>query len=130
MQKLPLSTPDLLSIIEEEKTSNTKQLAEKLGIKITKLEKMLEDLTKHNIIEYNQHTGKIQLSSWLSNVEKDFEQLKPATATVILPKNQEIKLQDIVIGNFTDRDLELNIRLTDKQKEIAICKTINHEDSV
>ena len=121
---MPAAT-DLLSILEEEKASNIKQLAKKSGIQVTQLEKILKDLSKHNIIEYNQQTGKIKMSPWLINVDKEIENIKPATATIILPKNQEIKLQDIVIGNFTDKDLELNLRLTVKQKEIAICNPAN-----
>jgi hypothetical protein len=130
MQKPLLGTTDLLVIIEEEKTSNITQLAEKSGIKKAKLEKILEDLSKHNIVEYNQETGKIKLPSWFYDFDKETENTKPATATIILPKSQEIKLQDIVIGNFTDKDLELNIRLKANQKEIAICKTINRVDNV
>jgi hypothetical protein len=130
MHKTMPAATDLLSILEEEKSSNVKQLAKKSGIQILQLEKILKDLSKHNIVEYNQQTGRIKMSPWLINAEKMIGNVKPATATIILPKNQEIKLQDIVIGNFTDKDLELNIRLTDKQKEIAICKTINHADNV
>jgi len=126
---MPITT-DLLSILEEEKTSNIKQLAKKSGIQVPQLEKILKNLSKHNIVEYNQQTGRIKMSPWLLNAEKMIENIKPATATIILPKNQEIKLQDIVIGNFTDKDLELNLRLTVKQKEIAICNPISHASNL
>jgi len=117
-----LATTDILAAIEEEKTCNIKQLAKKLKIQVKQLEKILKDLNKHSLIEYNQKTGKIKPSSWLTNLNKENKNLKPATGTIILPKNQEIKLQDITIANFTDTDLELNIRLGSKLKEIAICK--------
>jgi hypothetical protein len=116
------TTTNLLSMIKERRYFNIKQLAKKLGIQETQLEKIIKDLSKLNILEYNQQTGKIKLPSWLINVEKKIENIKPATGTIILPKNGEIRLQDAVIGNFTDDDLELNIRLTGKEKEIAICK--------
>jgi predicted transcriptional regulator len=58
---MPIAT-DLLSILEEEKSSNIKQLAKKSGIQVTQLEKILKDLSKHNIVEYNQQTGKIKMS--------------------------------------------------------------------
>jgi hypothetical protein len=51
------------------------------------------------------------------------EKMKPATGEMILPKYQEIKIQDIIIGNFTRNDLELRLRLNARLKEIAICDT-------
>jgi len=117
-----LTTTDILYTIEEE-DYNIKQLAKRLGAQLDQVEKILKELSEHNLIESNPQTGKIKLSQWLIDINKEMENIKPATGTVILPKNQEIKLQDITIGNFTDKDLELNLRLTAKQKEIAICET-------
>lgn len=115
-----LSTTDILSVIEEEETYNIKQLAKKLETQVEQLEKILNELSDHNLVQYNQQTGKVTLSTWLMNLNREAENIKPATGTVILPKNQEIKIQDITIGNFTEKDLELNIRLKAKKKEIAI----------
>jgi len=117
-----LSTIDILAIIKEEETYNIKQLAKKLEIQLEQLEKIIKDLSEHELVEYNQQTGKVKMSPWLTNINKEIEGIKPATGTIILPKNQEIKLQDVTIGNFTDTDLELNMTLKAKQKEIAICK--------
>lgn len=117
-----LSTTDILSIIEEEKMYDIKQLAKQLEIPVVQLEKILKDLSKHNLVEYNQQIGKVKISSWLINIDEEIEHLKPTTGTIILPKNQEIKLQDVTIGNFTNEDLELNVKLKAKQKEIAICE--------
>jgi len=117
-----LSTTDILSIIEEEETYSLKQLAKKLELTKEQLEKILKDLSEHNLVEFNQQTGKVKLSPWLVDINREIENIKPATGTIIIPKNQEIKLQDIIIGNFTDTDLELNVRLKTKLKEIAICK--------
>jgi len=115
-----LSTTDILAIMGEE-AYNVKQLAKKLEIRLEPLEKILKDLSEHNLVEYNQQTGKVKISQWLTNINKEIERIKPATGTIILPKNQEIKLQDVTIGNFTDTDLELNVKLRTRQKEIAIC---------
>ena len=117
-----LSTTDILSIIEEEKILGIKQLAKQLEMPVVQLEKILKDLGKHNLVEYNQQTGKVKISPWLINIDEEIEQLKPTTGTIILPKNQEIKLQDVTIGNFTNEDLELNVKIKAKRKEIAICK--------
>jgi len=40
---------------------------------------------------------------------------------IVLPRYKEIRLQDMLIGNYTEKDLELKIRLKAKHKEIAIC---------
>ncbi|MEM2914188.1 MAG: hypothetical protein QXH91_02120 [Candidatus Bathyarchaeia archaeon] len=114
-----LSTIDILTIIKDE-TCTLKQLAKRLEVPIEQLAKIVKDLSQHNIIEYSEQTEQVKLPSWLLNIEKEAENIKPATGTIILPKNQEIKIQDIVIGNFTEKDLELNIRLKMKLKEIAV----------
>ncbi|MDI6904261.1 MAG: hypothetical protein QMD13_02045 [Candidatus Bathyarchaeia archaeon] len=117
-----LSTTDILTTIKEEETYNIKQLAKKLEIPTEELEKIIKNLREHDLLEYNEQTGEVKLPSWLINIDKEVENIKPATGTILLPKNQEITLQDVVIGNFTDKDLELNVRLKMKLKEIALCK--------
>jgi hypothetical protein len=115
------STAEILTTIEEQKIYDIKQLAKKLETPLNQLKEILTDLSKHNLIEYNPKNGKVTLPAWLININKQIETTKPATGAVILPKYQEIKIQDITIGNFTKNDLELKIRLKAKTKEIAIC---------
>jgi len=116
-----LTTVDILSIIEEQRIYDIKQLAKELELSLKQMEEILKDLSKHNLIEYNPKSGKVRLPSWLAHINEEIESIKPTTGEVILPKNQEIKIQDVIIGNFTKNDLELKIRLKDKLKEIAIC---------
>lgn len=111
---------EILYALEEE-TLNAKELSEKLDIPLDQLDHILTDIMLKNVVEYNRQTGKIRLSKWIIRLGKEMENLKPATGTIILPRNQEIKLQDIVVGNFTDKDLELLVRLKTNRKEIAIC---------
>jgi hypothetical protein len=116
-----LSTIDILSSVEEQKTIDIKQLAKKLEIPLGSLKEILIDLTKYKLVEYNEKTGKINLPSWLIKIDKEIEKLKPATGAIILPRYQEIKIQDITIGNFTKNDVELKVRFKARLKEIAIC---------
>lgn len=116
-----LSTIDILSLIEEQKTVNIKQLAKKLEIPSSNLKEILLNLAKNKLIEYNEKTGKIKLPNWLTEIDKEIEELKPATGAIILPRYQEIRIQDITIGNLTKNDLELNVRLRARLKEITIC---------
>jgi len=117
-----LNTIDILLLIEEQKTIDIKQLSEKLEIPLSNLKEILVDLAKYKLIEYNAKTGKIKLPNWLSNIDKEIEELKPATGAIILPRYQEIKIQDLIIGNFTKNDLELKVRLKARLKEIVICE--------
>jgi hypothetical protein len=116
-----LSTIDMLSIIEEQKTIDIKQLAKKLEIPVNNLKTILADLTKYKLVDYNEQTGEIKLPNWLTKIDKEIEKTKPATGTIILPRYKEIKIQDTTIGNYTKNELELNIRLKATHKEIAIC---------
>ena len=116
-----LSTIDILSSVEEQKTVDIKQLAKKLEIPLGKLKEILTDLAHYKLVEYNEKTGKINLPSWLTKIDKEIEKLKPTIGAIILPRYQEIKIQDITIGNFTKNDLELKIRLKARLKEIALC---------
>jgi hypothetical protein len=116
-----LTTADLLTIIEEQKSLSIKKLARKLEIPEKSLHEILTNLQGNNLIEYNPKTGTVTLPKWLTNINRKIEKAKPATGQIILPKYKEIKIQDMMIGNYTKNDLELKIRLRAKQKEIAIC---------
>jgi len=116
-----LSTIDVLSLIEEQESVDIKQLAKKLETPLGNLKEILIDLARYKLIEYTEETGKIKLPNWLTKINKEIEKLKPATGAIILPRYQEIKIQDITIGNFTKNELELKVRLKAKLKEIAIC---------
>jgi len=116
-----LSIVDMLSLIEEQKTVDIKKLAKKLEMPLSNLREILIDLAKYKLIEYNEETGEVKLANWLAKIDKEIEKLKPATGAIILPRYQEIKIQDVTVGNFTKSDLELKVRLKARLKEIAIC---------
>jgi hypothetical protein len=111
---------EILLAIEEEEALSAKELAEKLGIPMDQLEKILADMMKKSVVEYDKQSGRIRLSGWIANLGKELETVKPATGSIIVPKNQEVKLQDVVIENFTGTDLELLVRLRTNRKEIAL----------
>ncbi|MEM3697487.1 MAG: hypothetical protein QXQ94_08335 [Candidatus Bathyarchaeia archaeon] len=116
-----LSVIDILSLIEERKNITLKLLAKSFEIPTQRLNKILLDLSKHNLVDYNPKSGTVKLPKWISQINEKFEDIKPATGTIILPESQEIKIQDISIGNYTKEDVELNVRFRGKLKEIAIC---------
>ena len=115
------TTIDLLSLIEEYKIMNITQLARKLEIPLHELKEILIGLIEYKLLDYEEETGKVKLASWLKNINKEINELKPSTGTIILPRYQEIMIQDVAVGNFTKNDLELKVRLKARSKEIAIC---------
>jgi len=117
-----LSTLDILAVMEEEESHSIRDLAKKLGIPQPQLERILRELTQKGVIEYDDKTKQARMPQWIANLDKEIEEIKPAVGTIILPKNQSIIVQDLTIGNLTDTDLELNVTLRARQKEIAICK--------
>ncbi|MBS7646592.1 hypothetical protein KEJ24_01965 [Candidatus Bathyarchaeota archaeon] len=117
-----LTIVDLLTLIEEQKTKNVQSLAKETDIPKEKLHTILTDLSQHNLIKYNEKTGEVKLSKWLLSISQKIEEGRPPTGEIVLPRFGEIKIQDMVIGNYTSKDLELKVRLRAKQKEIAICE--------
>ena len=115
------NTIDILSAIEEQETRDVKQLAKMLELPLERLRQIVTNLCEHNLIEYNPRTGKVTLPAWFMKINREIETAKPAVGEILLPKYQEMKLQDITVGNYTKNDLELRIRFKGKQKEIAIC---------
>jgi predicted transcriptional regulator len=116
-----LTTADLLTIIQEQKNPNINQIAKKLEIPQDYLHEILTTLHRHNLIEYDSKTGKITMPKWLTNINKRIETTKPTTGEIILPRYQEIQIQDITIGNYTKEPLAFKIWIKAKRKEIAIC---------
>jgi hypothetical protein len=116
-----LSTVDILTLLEEHGTFDLKQLAKKLEMPLEQLEELVRTLSEHELLDYNPKTGKLKLPPWLANINKQIEELKPSTGAIIVPRYQEITVQDVTVGNFTKNDLELKVRFGPRLKEIAIC---------
>ncbi|MEM3697162.1 MAG: hypothetical protein QXQ94_06650 [Candidatus Bathyarchaeia archaeon] len=115
-----VTVADLLTLIEEQKTKNIRQLVKETEIPKEQLHLILTDLSRYNLVEYNAKTGEVKVSRWLLNLNQKIEKSKPPIGEIILPKYGEIKIQDMIIGNYTTRDLELKVRLKARLKEIAI----------
>jgi DNA-binding IclR family transcriptional regulator len=116
-----LTAIDLLSIIEEQKMIEIRQLAGKLKIPASGIREILRDLARYKIVEFDEENGRAKLPTWLARIDREIEELAPAVGDVILPRFQEIEIEDVAIGNFTRNDLELKVRLKARRKEITIC---------
>lgn len=115
------STIDILCAVEEEGALDVEQLAKRLEIPVERLKVIVKSLSRYHLLEYDVKTGKIVMPEWLADINKEIEKAKSPTGAIILPRNEEVKIDDVVIGNFTEKDIELRVRLKARLKEIAIC---------
>jgi predicted transcriptional regulator len=115
------STIDILCVVEDEGVHNIKQLAKRLAIPVGQLETIVKSLSRYHLLDYDAKSGKITIPEWFADINREIEKAKPPTGAIILPSNEEVKIDDVVIGNFTKKDIELRVRLKAKVKEIAVC---------
>jgi predicted ArsR family transcriptional regulator len=116
-----LRTIDILSLIEEQKTTKLTELAKQLGVPACRLRELLRGLEEHKLLDYDDRTGTVRIAKWLTQKDREIEEKSPAVGAIILPRYQEITIQDIAIGNYSKQDLELKVRIKPRLKEIAIC---------
>jgi len=116
-----LTVADLLTLIQEEESLKIRKLAKKLNVPENQLFDIVKTLNRHKLLSFDPESETITLPKWLENINKKIGETKPTTGEIILPKYQEIQIQDVVIGNYTKEALSLKIWLKAKRKEIAIC---------
>jgi len=105
-----------------------KTIAENLEIPEEKFRQMVAFLAEADMIKQNQ-TNQIKLSqNWktllISQKETDSETKQGTTAigTIIIPPQKTLIIQCTTITNLTDTNLELEIRMNKRIREIAINK--------
>lgn len=119
-----MSTRNLLQLIDDGEWHTLRYLAEKLKASPEKVIEMVKALSGCRVVEHEEKTEKVRLTSWVRNLpaEVEVEEGKVALGSIILPPKGNITIQDTVIINFTDNDLELGVRIDKKLKELAISK--------
>ena len=125
---MPTKLEKLLALLCDNQWHNMKTIAENLEIPEEKFRQMIAFLAEADIIKQNQ-TNQIKLSqNWktllISQKETNSETKQGTTAigTIIIPPQKTLIIQCTRITNLTDTNLELEIRMNKRIREIAINK--------
>jgi hypothetical protein len=122
----------LISILGDNVWHNVDQVVVELEIPHSKIQPIVSFLEETDIIQHNPATNQIKLNQNWKNLlvdhqnpnleETDAKEENLAIGTIILPPRQPLLIQSTRITNLTDSNLELELRLDSKIKEIAINK--------
>jgi len=116
----------LIELLKDGKWHSLEEIAEKTEVTPEKLEELLETLSEYQLIRYDKElkAAKLNLTWKKLEVEEKFkeEKEKMALGTIIIPREHTIIVQNTRISNLTKEELELEIKMDKKIKEIAIRK--------
>ena len=116
----------LIELLKDGKWHSLEEIAEKTEATPEKLEELLETLSEYQLIRYDKElkAAKLNLTWKKLEVEEKFkeEKEKMALGTIIIPREHTIIVQNTRISNLTKEELELEIKMDKKIKEIAIKK--------
>ena len=114
----------LLDLIDDGEWHSVNDLAKKLKAPLNELINIVKALSEFEVIEHEEKSEKVRLSSWVRNLPADIEveEGKVTLGSIILPPEGNINIQNTIISNFTEKDLELCVRIDKKLLELAISK--------
>lgn len=121
----------LLNLLSDNVWHNIDQIAATLEIPQEKTQQITTFLAESDIIQHNPATNQIKLNQdWktllIDPAENTQETPKPtepaAIGTLIIPPQKTLIIQCTRITNQTDNSLELEIRMDNRIREIAINK--------
>jgi len=117
----------LIELLKDGKWHSLEEIAEKIGVIPEKLEELIETLSEYQLIRYDKELKAAKLNLSWKKLEVEEEKLqeeeeKMALGTIIIPKEHTIIVQNTRISNLTEEELELEIKMDKKIKEIAIRK--------
>ena len=117
---------NLLSLLSDNVWHNIDETAKTLKIPQKRFRQVIALLTEKDLIQHNPATNQIKLSQkWktlLINPKETQEEPTATVGTIIIPPQKTLMIQSTCITNLTDTNLELNISVNKKIREIAINK--------
>jgi predicted transcriptional regulator len=121
----------ILNLLGDNVWHNVDEMAKTLEIPQEKLQQVVVSLTETDLIQHNSATNQIKLNQNWKTLVIDPKETSPETqtqlratavGTVIMPPQQTLIIQCTRITNLTDASLELEFRVDQKIREIAINK--------
>jgi hypothetical protein len=118
-----LSIEKFFTVIKDGEWHSTSELADQLGIQTSKLVELTKLLSDHGLIKYEDKTRRIKIEPiWKLLLPEEEKPSEPKTtvATFILPPETSIDVQSTRISNLSNIELEIDLRINGRIKELAI----------
>lgn len=118
-----MSIEKFFSVIKDGEWHRADELSNQLGVQTSKLLEFSKLLSEHGLLKYEEKTGKIKIESvWklLLPEQDELTETKTTVATFIIPPETSIDIQSTHISNVSNVEVEVNLRIDSKIKEVAI----------
>jgi len=120
----------MFAILEDGAWHSLNEIAEELGVPIEKLAHYCENISKHQVIEYDVCSGKVRIGHKLMSMimklradeEAEAEWERIGAGTAIIPPQKNFQIQGVTVQNMTEQDLKIEFTFNTKLKEIVISK--------
>ena len=117
----------LIDLLKDGEWHSTEEMAEKTETTEKNIEELIKTLSEYQLLQYDEINKRAKLNmAWkkleLENRTREEKEGKMALGTIILPNEQTITVQNTKISNLTNEELELEIKMNGKIREIAIKK--------
>lgn len=118
----------MFTILEDGAWHSLKEIAEQTAVPIDKLASYCQNISKHQLVEYDVKTGKVRLGNQLKNMimklkpDEEAEWQRLGAGTIIIPPQKIFQIQQVTIQNTTEQDLEFEFTFNKKLREIVISK--------
>lgn len=118
-----LSIDKFFAAIKDGAWHSINELSDQLGLPPSKLTKLSKFLSDHDLLQYDEKTHRIKIKLvWKLLLPSEEEPTEPkiAVATFMIPPQTSIDVQSTRISNISKVEVEVNLRIDDKIKEMAI----------
>lgn len=120
----------MFAILEDGAWHSLNEIAEELGVPIEKLAHYCENISKHQVIEYDVCSGKVRIGHKLMSMimklraheEAEAEWERIGAGTAIIPPQKNFQIHGVTVQNMTEQDLKIEFTFNTKLKEIVISK--------
>ena len=121
----PLQTIDhFLTKLQDGAWHSLRTLSRNFNIPKNRLETLSALLAEPKIVEYNPAKSQVKIGNrWrklLENTDTEGKRHKTAVGTVALPPNGTVTVQGVQMTNLLKKEIEINMRLDARIREIAI----------
>ena len=113
----------LLHVLDDGKWHSVNDLAEELGWKAEEVAGAAVSVSP--FVDFKDGSKRVRLRSWVLRLPLGVEAEggKASVGSVIIPTEGNVTIQNVVIGNCTDLDIELSVRVVDERlTELMIFK--------